>query len=391
MPARAAEPTNSSSGGTLPLAQLLSLANGLEINPQVLTLTDGEGTTVGVRYKYDRQVIQGGLTKQTDIEFRIHSEGLIVAEEEKSPNRLLTHGLRLSAIKLLRTKQIVDDAQLNEMKQLAGTVNSEYFIPWRRALRSARPLREKKSSGTLTEAEANTLKDLEATMTGYVTKGRTLLAKYGTLEPDEDPVQEKWRIRNGGESRDFASYLESLALKDPPIFLSFDLDANAETDQTFTDVQLVGSARLYGKLNFPFLDFPFEMLRGGGPAKNGVNRNRGPYIWTGIALVDASGNDSRKAITADDENFARAEIGVSYRTEVYSTTAANAVALELQWRYYHEFNAPRAIRRADLDNTSYFKATLLFPGNYFLEYTDGKLPLDIEGASTVSVGWRYNF
>jgi hypothetical protein len=83
---------------------------------------------------------------------------------------------------------------------------------------------------------------------------------------------------------------------------------------------------------------------------------------------------------------------VSYRTEIYSgSSPSRSLALELSWRYYHEFDAPGPLRSQDLDNTSYFKATLLFPGNYVLEYTDGKLPLDIEGSSTVSLGWRHNF
>ena len=48
-----------------------------------------------------------------------------------------------------------------------------------------------------------------------------------------------------------------------------------------------------------------------------------------------------------------------------------------------------SIETADLDKTSLFRAKFLFPGNFYLEYADGDLPLDVEPSSTVMVGWNW--
>ena len=124
---------------------------------------------------------------------------------------------------------------------------------------------------------------------------------------------------------------------------------------------------------------------------NWLNRDQGPHFWAGISVVNASENDARTALTSDHKTFPRLNLGAQYRTELFSISETKSVALELNWRFYYEFNAPQPIKDAELDLTSYFKATVLFPGNIFIEYTDGKLPTDVEGGSTVAAGWRYNF
>ena len=218
------------------------------------------------------------------------------------------------------------------------------------------------------------------------------LREVGPLHADVKT--QTWNITSKGKEKDWHNVLTNYPYR--PLFLSADLDGNLEHDQSLTNVQFVGSAQIRGKVLSPIFDFPFSLIRrvtgnDTGEPKNWLNRAGGPYFWGGIGYVESSENDGRQAITTEHKVFPRIHAGVFYRTEVFGTSEANSMALELSWRYYHEINAPKAIRQADLDHTSYFKATLLFPGNYFLEYTDGKLPLDVEGASTVSVGWRHNF
>ena len=116
------------------------------------------------------------------------------------------------------------------------------------------------------------------------------------------------------------------------------------------------------------------MLRGGGPPKSWLNRDGGPHFWGGVGVVDASQNDARAGLTTAHQTFTRAHFGVWYRTEIFAISEAESVALELLWRYYHEFDAPGPIRAAKLEDTSYFKGTVLMPGNYFIEYATGKLP-----------------
>ncbi len=362
------------------VSNFLGLSN-LTINPKVIARTDEGDPTVGVEYKYERRLFPVMQARRTDVDFFIHSEGLIVAQEEKSPNRLLTHGVRLSAIDLWPSKRMTGAAS-DQQRALFRSIKRNYSQPWEEL---APVLKQAK---TAAEREG-----ISAEMQSLLGKAQAELASFGTLRGDLEA--ETWAMTGHGNTPEveWEEFMLEMLVQPHFVFLSFDVDADAETDQTFSDVQLVGQAQLRGKFLVDWFDKPFALLRGGQPPVSHLNRNGGPLFWGGAGIVDASGVETRKALTGSgDENFARAHFGVSYRTELFSgSSPARCVALELSWRYYHEFDAPAALRSQNLDDTSYFKATLLFPGNYFLEYTDGKLPLDVEGASTVSVGWRHNF
>ncbi len=365
---------------------------GLEINPKLITGTDGENTTFGVEYKFAREIRPrnlGLVSDDTELGISLHSEGLIVADEQKSPNQLIAHTFRLSAIDLLPSRWNANEATRKENQALMRRIDTEFFQPWQTMAESLKKL----STDPL--ANRSAIQQHQKDMAALSKQAASELKDYGELSPDV--ASRMWWIKTSKGTKDWATEVMSKVIKERVVFLTSDLDGSVEHNQSFDSVQFVGSAQIRGKLLIPFLDYPFVPLRlivdstSDGKPKNFLNRNGGPYFWGGIGVVDASGNDARTALTDDHQTFPRAHFGVFYRTEVLAVSESKAVALELQWRYFHEFNAPAAIRARKLDNTSYFKATLLFPGNYFLEYTDGKLPIDVEGASTVSVGWRYNF
>ncbi len=362
------------------LAGFLGFSSNLVINPKVITPTDGNGTTFGLDYHYGRRVLTLLQAGRTDVDFSVHSEGLVVVEAEKSPHRLLTHGLRLSLVDLWPSERLRTPAS-DAQRALFRSVKDTYVQPW------------EELAGELKKAKTSGQKDsIRAEMDDLLGKAQAELAAYGTLEGDT-ATRKLYLSGHGNTPRqEWEEVFLKQLIKPRFVFLSLDLDGNAETDQNFQDVQLVGQAQLRGKVLMDWLDAPFALLRGSRQAVSHLNRNGGPYFWGGVAIVDPSSAETRQALVGNDDAFGRAQFGVSFRTEVFSgSSPSKCVALELSWRYYHEFNAPAAIRNNQLDHTSYFKATLLFPGNYFLEYTDGKLPLDVESSSTVSVGWRYNF
>jgi hypothetical protein len=270
----------------------------------------------------------------------------------------------------------------DEQRALFRRVKQTYSQPWEELAPTLKQAR------TSAEKEA-----LRAEMDSLIGKAQAELSAYGTLRGNLE--DETWTMTGHGNTPEveWEEFMMNMLVKPRFVFLSFDVDADAETDQTFSDVQFVGQAQLRGKILIDWFDKPFALLRGGQAPIHHLNRNGGPLFWGGVGVVDASGVETREAIAGDeDEIFVRAHFGVSYRTEIYSgSSPSRSLALELSWRYYHEFDAPGPLRAQDLDNTSYFKATLLFPGNYFLQYTDGKLPLDVESSSTVSLGWRHNF
>jgi hypothetical protein len=372
--ADADEAEASSKKPTMNFAEWFGLAKGLEVEPKIIAATDGSGSTFGIEYKYHREVKRAILSGSTDVSFSLHSEGLIGVDPKVGYNHLLTHGLRLSILDLFPRKEIEDKEMVAEHKVLAGKINRNYFVPWQK----------------LAEKE-NKSEDDTQRMDELFKGARNALEPYGELAVSKNGQQ--WLMQDErGQTKGFLNALYDRVVKRRVVFLTADLNADAETDDRFKDLQLVGNAGLRAKFDLPFLDFPFEMLRsGGGPPKSFLNRKGGPYLWGGVALVDASNNDSRKALVVNDETFVRLNFGLFYRTEIFSLDAEKSVALELTWRYYYELDAPVAIRQSRLEKTSYFRATVLFPKNLFIEYTNGKLPIDVAGAQTVMGGWRYNF
>jgi len=346
---------------------IMGFAQGLEINPKLISALNGGGTTVGVEYKYENGLKRYPLHGDTDLALSLRSQGLVAVDPKKVPNDVFIHGLRLSVIDLWPRTPAVDSVAACHNALLKERINTRYFDPWTKEIESGHPDKDK--------------------MNEFVDSASRELAEYGRLEAD--PATENWYLYDASGKRiNWDNALKRM--KERTLFLAFDLSADLEHDQSLTNLQFVGTAQLRGKLLVPYLDLPFELLRGG-PPKNWSNRDRGPHFWAGISMVNASENDARTALTSDHKTFPRLNLGAQYRTELFSISEAKSVALELTWRFYYEFNAPQPIKDAELDRTSYFKATVLFPGILFIEYTDGKLPTDVEGGSTVAAGWRYNF
>ena len=78
------------------------------------------------------------------------------------------------------------------------------------------------------------------------------------------------------------------------------------------------------------------------------------------------------------------------KTPVARTEEAEYFAV-LSWRYYHELDAPSAVRDADIDRFSFFSASIESSKGLFVSYNEGKLPLDVTGGSSVQVGWKFDF
>jgi hypothetical protein len=373
-----AVPPQGASGSNigLPIGAFLSLARGLEINPKIISATDGNGTTVGLDYKYDRELMRSAVHRDTDLLFSFKSSGLILAEASKVPNNMFTHTLRLSLIDLLPRNDSDDSAAAKHNKELNNHIAKVYFDPWTR----------------LAEKHSRTPEE-DAQMAGLFDGAARELRQYGPLHADLEANQ--WYLPRAGGGN-IVYDRASRHFHERSLFLSADFDANIEHDQSLTNVQFVGSAQIRGKVLSPIFDWPFEQLRKtednpSGKPRNWLNRAGGPYFWAGIGVVDASQNDARRAITSEHKTFPRFHAGLSYRTELFAVSEANSVALELTWLYYYEIGAPAPLRAQHLDSTSYFKGTVLLPGNFFVEYTNGRLPLDVVGGTTVGAGWRYNF
>lgn len=360
-------------------SKVLGLSDHLELTPKILDGKGANDTTAGVEYEYERSI---GKFGERNFEFFLQSRGVLTADPASSPERRLEHRVRVSIWDIFgaysddRAMQEVDPATNEAWRRLRIAKDDEYtafrnqfrrdhYVPW------------------LTEEDPERRQQLfEAANKAYREKwGQDLKIEQ------EDGGDEKWTQME----QSVAEVVEEARTP----FVTLWADVGAESDQQFRDVQYVGAAGLRGKISLLAtpLDFIMQHVRGYERVFDYVNHDGGVYFWATFDAVDASQNESRKAVitSSDDEQFTRFSGGLSYRNELFnlgSKEAPRPVGLELEWRYHREFNAPASIKAIDQDETSWFRATVLFPDDMLIEYTDGKQPLDLTNGSTIFLGWR---
>jgi hypothetical protein len=370
MTSLAAQKSNQLSDFQRGIADILRVADHLTLAPKAVATNDGS-STAGVEYSYVRPIhnFVGG----TELDLYVESRGTFVADPDLTPETRLSHNLRLTAIDILASTQ----------QQEWVTRRGPDGVTWRR--RAVLPSKYKRTlDGLHTEWGS------EPPGPERDKKLAELKALWAEQEDLPLTVDE-----TNNRVEEIAALFEPRPKRLP--FLSVDLAVGAETNQEFTRNQWTGGVALRGK--WDVLATPFDCLlatiRGYGDDEIVDYRNfdRGTYFWGGVDLVDASDDEARTAIT-DDEQFARLNVGAFYRGELYSVRVdgvKHGVALELEWRYYFEIDAPAPVDAADQESMSWFRGTLVFPGNTFLEYTDGMQPLDLTEGSRLFVGWRHNF
>ena len=145
---------------------------------------------------------------------------------------------------------------------------------------------------------------------------------------------------------------------------------------------------------FNILDYPTATIRW----LSGVDkklRPRGsafPELLVGLDQVFPQDDDPRKLISADDSDFARVKVEASFRTLAGRYRGNNAF-LEANFRHYREIAPSRAVRRAELDEFTYFTVGFIVPeaNGLFMSYTTGELPFDAKDDQVYEIGFRHNF
>lgn len=179
-----------------------------------------------------------------------------------------------------------------------------------------------------------------------------------------------------------------------------DLHASLESNQDFSSRQEVFGASFGGRFvswnpdasasRLNVFDFPGAAVRWlAGDEDFAPSGQAYPTVVVGLDLVEASDDDARSALTSDDA-FLRARIEAGMKTRVYSTEGADYY-LSAGWRLYQEFDAPAAVKSAELDQFSHAQIQLDLPKGWAVTYAAGKLPLDGEEDSTFALGLNVQF
>lgn len=126
-----------------------------------------------------------------------------------------------------------------------------------------------------------------------------------------------------------------------------------------------------------------------------------PSLRVELDRVDASSNDERTMLTDEDEyDRVTTELGYQY----YITAVKNLpITLSLGYRSFYEIGAPRPIKDAGLDELDHWSVSLRVPArvfdffqnenndySFFVRYTNGQLPFDLESDTAFELGFTSN-
>lgn len=181
------------------------------------------------------------------------------------------------------------------------------------------------------------------------------------------------------------------------------VEANQDYSQTHTLFGLTAALAFQPDSNhakYNIFDLPFSWLRNA----FADSRNNGfvapyPSLMLGIDRLDADAKDPRSSLTTDP-TYNRVKAEVAFATQL-ANIGGQIVRLTTSYRYYKELSAPSAVTAADLDEFSFFTASLRFPARMlpliesdayelFVSYTDGKLPFGVANDQTFEVGISTN-
>ena len=107
--------------------------------------------------------------------------------------------------------------------------------------------------------------------------------------------------------------------------------------------------------------------------------------------VDASSNKERMSLTSVDK-FDRfnAEIQILYPLSFRPGRKYSPKSISLNYRYFHEIDAPQEIEDAELDKYKFGVIRIKFENGLFIGYGKGKLPFDFDSKSVLEIGISQN-
>ena len=346
-----------------------SLPEHLVLEPMAIGLARDGDATVGLGYHYRRPI--GGRMNlgSLGLESHVDSNGLFVPDKSDTPNRLFEHKLHLDVVNRAGIgSRTLDQGERERLRRIAV-----HYQRWQTlAQKDDRTPEESREMNSLFDEAQEYVED-----------------RFNRLDV-EGGTWNGWEDARSADSRN-------------RIAASLGFRAGMETDQDMSNRQFVVEALTRWKILDNWLDFPFAMIRGYKTPRRYQNREGGPEFIAGIGFVDPQHNRRRDRFTGDRDSYGRVEIGLTHRAELFplpnfdndggvtNDNTVRTVDLEFSWRYLWEIDPSRGSKRADLDKTSFVRARLIFPGRVFIEYTDGRLPMDIERNSSLRLGFTCDF
>jgi len=143
-----------------------------------------------------------------------------------------------------------------------------------------------------------------------------------------------------------------------------------ESDQSFDETQVVYGGRVtWGKYDFPARNAFLALDLNYGQVDPGDDKNRKTTL--GVTKLDS---------------YDRWDFEALY---IHQTGWSVAPTIELNYRYYYEPDAPAAIKAANLHKHHLASVRVGLKGDFFVGYSEGKLPFDRKKDHSLEIGLSY--
>lgn len=184
-------------------------------------------------------------------------------------------------------------------------------------------------------------------------------------------------------------------------YYDFSFHGGLESDQSFINKQYyygtqVGidfkawnSKSFWAEWNV--FDWPFAAIRwlSGSDMIFTPQGSNYPTVLFGVDYVDPK-KDTLRSIEEKIEPYSRLRGEVSFKSLLLNSSV-NRIFFEANYRYYREIGASSFIRKAGLDEYSYFAGSITSSNGVFMTYTNGKLPFDATNDKIYELGFKMSF
>lgn len=227
----------------------------------------------------------------------------------------------------------------------------------------------------------------------------------GELDPDEYDEEQAFNAAMAACTRD---YFEITRSRDVHTW-AYDAGLNyrIEANEDYTEHQNV-----YGltttlvfepyrgstlqKLNA--FDYPFRFVTRPLWSDNADYNARLPSVHFALEQVDPTSHTARRALPGGSDRYDRWHLELAFASEV-ANIGQYPITFESSYRVWHENSAPAAVKAADLDEFRYSTVAFYFPAaifglgelsDFYLSYTHGRQPFDLDTGEAVAIGWKSN-
>jgi hypothetical protein len=236
-------------------------------------------------------------------------------------------------------------------------------------------------------------------------KGGTLKTKDGAFFTEENRLEDSLTNIDDMNSKEaiqlWKQFGEGLVFSNE-YFYGLSPSFGFETNQDFSRVQatpgvlLTLGAKAWNDQNplakCNIFDYPFALLR----LLFGTDKAFTPYgsviptIQFGFNYIKPTNDTIREKVQGNLNAYPRFKFETGFKSLV-STIDKQNVYFDCDFRFYQEIDPSAAIKKAKLDQQTYFVMALETASGFYVSYSTGQLPFDVKSDQVYSLGFNYKF